>query len=127
MVAHEIGHGFGAIHDCTSDTCPCNGSNCQCCPYSTTQCDSGADYLMSPVTNTTAEYFSPCSINTVCSAFPEIGSCLSDPQEHLHSIYQLYVCGNGIKEVGEECDTGGVDTACCNAKTCKLKKSAVCE
>lgn len=82
---------------------------------------------MTPVSNASAENFSPCSVNTVCSSFPSIGHCLSDPQDRVKSVYTLNVCGNGIKEEGEECDTGGVDTDCCDAKTCKLKQPAVCE
>lgn len=39
----------------------------------------------------------------------------------------LQMCGNGIVESGEECDTGGQDSACCDASTCKFKKGAVCE
>lgn len=82
---------------------------------------------MSALSNTSAENFSPCSISTICNAFPSIGSCLADPNDKLRNIYQLNVCGNGIKEEGEECDTGGIDTDCCDAKTCKLKSTAVCE
>ncbi|KAG2207169.1 hypothetical protein INT47_012222 [Mucor saturninus] len=126
VVAHEIGHGFGAIHDCTSETCPCEGEACQCCALDSATCN-GEGFLMSPISNVSAEHFSPCSVKTICSAFPKTGHCLADPQEHVRSIYELDVCGNGIKEQGEECDTSGVDTDCCDAKTCKLKKPAVCE
>lgn len=82
---------------------------------------------MSPISNVSAEHFSPCSINTICSAFPTTGHCLSDPLDHARSIYELNVCGNGIMEAGEECDTGGIDSDCCNSQTCKLKENAVCE
>lgn len=126
VVAHEIGHGFGAIHDCTSETCPCKGESCQCCVLDASTCN-GEGFLMSPISNISAEHFSPCSINTICSAFPKTGHCLADPQKHIRSIYELNVCGNGIKEAGEECDTSGVDTDCCDPKTCLLKKQAVCE
>ncbi|KAK4516029.1 carnitine O-acetyltransferase yat1 [Mucor velutinosus] len=126
VVAHEIGHGFGAIHDCVADNCPCTGSDCKCCQLNSNQCDSSG-FLMSALSNTSAESFSPCSINTICDAFPSIGSCLVDPSDNRHHVYRLNVCGNGIKEEGEECDPGGVDTDCCDAKTCKLKPTAVCE
>jgi hypothetical protein len=82
---------------------------------------------MSAVSNTSAENFSRCSINTICDAFPSIGSCLADPNDKLYKVYQLNVCGNGIKEEGEECDTGDINTDCCDAKTCKLKSTAFCE
>ena len=126
-MAHEIGHGFGAVHDCNADSCPCLTGNCDCCPMDETTCDTGGAFLMTPISNATAQGFSPGSIKTICNAFPSIGHCLSDPQEHLRTMYQLNTCGNGIKEEGEECDTGGVDTDCCNASTCKLKPQAVCE
>lgn len=37
------------------------------------------------------------------------------------------MCGNGIKEEGEDCDTGGKESACCDPATCKFKTGAVCE
>ncbi|GAA5800282.1 hypothetical protein HPULCUR_005708 [Helicostylum pulchrum] len=126
VVAHEIGHGFGAIHDCASDSCPCEGDACQCCPANEDSCPSEG-FLMSPISNISAKHFSPCSIKTICSAFPTTGHCLSDPLDHARSIYELNVCGNGIMEAGEECDTGGIDSDCCDSKTCKLKEHAVCE
>lgn len=39
----------------------------------------------------------------------------------------LKMCGNGIKEDGEDCDTGGQSSNCCDPKTCKFKSGAVCE
>ncbi|KAG0178510.1 hypothetical protein DFQ29_003385 [Apophysomyces sp. BC1021] len=125
VVAHEIGHGFGAIHDCTSQNCPCSGSSCQCCPLSATQCDAGGTYIMNPTSNVSSQDFSPCSISTVCGLYPSLGTCLEDPGSR--TVKTLSMCGNGIKEDGEDCDTGGVDTACCNPTTCRFKANAVCE
>ena len=82
---------------------------------------------MSAVSNSSAQNFSPCSIRTICNNFPEVGKCLTDIGENQHSTYQLNSCGNGVKEEGEECDTAGEDTPCCDAKTCKFKSNAVCE
>lgn len=81
---------------------------------------------MSAVSNASSTAFSPCSVNTICSAFPSIGHCLVEADD-TQPIYQLIQCGNGIKEPGEDCDTAGQDTSCCDAKTCKFKQNAVCE
>ena len=42
---------------------------------------------------------------------------------------QLNVCGNGVREEGEECDCGKecADNSCCDGMTCKLKKEAKCD
>ncbi|OZJ06254.1 hypothetical protein BZG36_00797 [Bifiguratus adelaidae] len=124
VVAHEVGHGFGAIHDCTAQTCPCVG-DCGCCPLNTTVCDAGGTYLMNPTSNVTTNQFSPCSITDICNAYPNIGYCLQKPGSR--QTETLSMCGNGILEPGEECDSGGVDDACCYGKTCKLKPGAVCD
>ncbi|KAI8379013.1 Metallo-peptidase family M12-domain-containing protein [Blakeslea trispora] len=125
VVAHEVGHGFGAIHDCTSQNCPCSGSSCQCCPLSSTQCDAGGRYFMNPTSNASSDAFSPCSINSICTEMPSYTSCLQDPGTR--NVTTLQMCGNGIKENGEDCDTGGKDSNCCDPSTCKFKSGAVCD
>jgi hypothetical protein len=45
VLAHEIGHGFGAYHDCTSQTCP---TTQVCCPLSATVCDANQQYIVHP-------------------------------------------------------------------------------
>ncbi|KAI8079512.1 Metallo-peptidase family M12-domain-containing protein [Gilbertella persicaria] len=125
VVAHEIGHGFGAIHDCTSQNCPCSGTSCQCCPYSSTQCDAGGRYFMNPTSNASSDAFSPCSITTICTAMPNYLSCLEEPGSR--NVTTLQMCGNGIKETGEDCDTGGQASNCCDSATCKFKSGAVCD
>ncbi|KAI8090415.1 Metallo-peptidase family M12-domain-containing protein [Thamnidium elegans] len=124
VVAHEIGHGFGAIHDCTSHMCPCKGE-CGCCPLSDTVCSAGDTYLMNPTSNVTTNDFSPCSVSDICNTFPNIGYCLKSPDLRTGGTFSL--CGNGILEPGEECDPGLTDSPCCFAKTCKLKPNAVCD
>ncbi|KAG0749288.1 hypothetical protein G6F57_003352 [Rhizopus arrhizus] len=125
VVAHEIGHGFGAIHDCNSQTCPCSGSSCQCCPYSSTQCDAGGRYFMNPVSNASSSEFSPCSMTTICENVPNYMKCLETPGTR--NITSLNMCGNGIKEAGEDCDPGGQESNCCDATTCKFRSGAVCD
>lgn len=134
IIAHETGHTFGAVHDCTQDTCSQSttvGSQ-QCCPLSSTTCNAGEAYIMNPSTSSGVKSFSPCSIGNICSALGRNSvksTCLTD-NRNVQTITGQE-CGNGIVEDGEECDCGGEsgcgDNSCCDAKTCKFKNNAVCD
>lgn len=134
VVAHEIGHGFGAIHDCNSKTCSptLNTPIGQCCPLSTTTCDAGANYIMNPSESVATKLFSPCSIKAICSTIKSSsGQCLKAPGTRSTQNSESNICGNGLKESGEECDCGSAEDCandpCCDGTTCKLKKGAVCD
>ncbi|KAF8937009.1 hypothetical protein BGZ58_003383 [Dissophora ornata] len=132
VVAHEIGHGFGAIHDCNQQTCPSGPSTGQCCPLSTSLCDAGAKYIMNPSESTPTKLFSPCSIKAICSTVKSSsGQCLKPPGTRTTQNSESNICGNGLKEAGEECDCGSADDCakdpCCDGTTCKLKSGAVCD
>ncbi|GAM85293.1 hypothetical protein ANO11243_032970 [Dothideomycetidae sp. 11243] len=134
VIAHETGHTFGAVHDCTSDTCANSQfvSSSQCCPLSSSTCDAGAKYIMNPSTSQGISDFSPCSIGNICSALGRNSvrsTCLTDNSNVATFMGQQ--CGNGIVEPGEECDCGGTagcgNNTCCDPTTCKFKTGAVCD
>ncbi|GAA6046913.1 hypothetical protein JCM3770_003427 [Rhodotorula araucariae] len=127
VIAHEIGHNFGAIHDCASG-CSLSGS---CCPLSTTTCNANADFIMSPVSQKNVSTFSPCSIGNICSTLSNSlnTTCLATPGSSGNpAVISLQSCGNGIKEEGEDCDPGSdTEDPCCDARTCKFAPGAVCD
>ncbi|KAF1359076.1 zincin [Lizonia empirigonia] len=134
VIAHETGHTYGAVHDCTASTCAdANTVNSQqCCPLSSGTCDAGEQYIMNPSTAQGITKFSPCSIGNVCSGLQRnsvVSSCLTN-NRGITTIGNP-VCGNGIVEEGEDCDCGGTsqcgNNACCDASTCKFKNNAVCD
>ncbi|KAG7450771.1 uncharacterized protein BT62DRAFT_943672 [Guyanagaster necrorhizus] len=129
IVAHEIGHNFGAIHDCT-DGCLETDS---CCPLNTDTCDASSRFIMSPVSQSSEQQFSACSLGNICSVMESTSgsnlnsSCLVDATLAT-GVISLQMCGNGIVEAGEDCDPGaGVDSNCCDSSTCKFKNGAVCD
>ncbi|KZF19946.1 ADAM family of metalloprotease ADM-B [Xylona heveae TC161] len=134
VIAHETGHTFGAVHDCTSQTCSdSNTVNAQqCCPLSNSTCDAGERYIMNPSTGQGITQFSACSIGNICSAIGRNSvktNCLVANKDI--STISGGQCGNGIVEDGEDCDCGGTEScgnnACCDATTCKFKNNAVCD
>lgn len=131
VIAHELGHNFGASHDCTSGTCRGDTPDGNCCPLSESTCDADGRFIMNPRSNRRHESFSPCTIGSVCNA---IGrelvdtSCLVS-EENAPDINDS-VCGNGIVEAGEACDCGGEgcsEDSCCDPDTCQLRSGAECD
>ncbi|KAL4798714.1 Metallo-peptidase family M12-domain-containing protein [Aspergillus venezuelensis] len=133
IFAHESGHTFGAVHDCTSQTCSQNlQDSSNCCPLSTSTCDAGGDYIMNPSTGQDITKFSQCTIGNICAALGRNSvksNCLSDNRGI--ETFTGAQCGNGIVESGEDCDCGGEescgDNQCCDPSTCKYKDGATCD
>eukprot|EP00835_Amoeboradix_gromovi_P003928 NODE_280_length_11906_cov_0.405268.p1 type:complete len:593 gc:universal NODE_280_length_11906_cov_0.405268:2886-4664(+) len=123
VVAHEIMHNLGAVHDCTSSQCTgvseCGNNQCNCCPCE--GCDCKASYLMNPSLTLNTK-ISPCTKTDVCGNLPFLSSCLLEDKSELKT---LGFCGNGIVEDNEECDPGISENECCSA-SCKLKPNATC-
>lgn len=133
VFAHESGHTFGAVHDCTSSTCG-DGTvtKQQCCPLSTTTCNANGAFMMNPSTGTGITQFSQCSIGNICSALGRQSvqsTCLTNNKDVVTITGSQ--CGNGIVEPGEECDCGGTSgcgsNSCCDASTCKFTTGSVCD
>jgi len=128
VIAHEIGHNFGAIHDCISG---CSGStqsgSTSCCPLSRSTCNSQSNYIMSPVSSGEVSAFSQCSIGNVCTVLQSSlnTTCLYEPggRQTLSEVR----CGNGILEPGEACDPGGAQSDCCDPQTCQFTSGSVCD
>ncbi|KAG6256070.1 hypothetical protein E4U24_006154 [Claviceps purpurea] len=135
IFAHESGHTFGAVHDCSEQACPVAGGSSQaCCPLSTSQCDAGGRYIMNPSTGRGITSFSPCSIGNICSGLRSNmikSNCLRDNKNVQTDVDIGSQCGNGIVEAGEDCDCGGEagckDNKCCDAKTCKFTTNSMCD
>ncbi|TGZ84159.1 hypothetical protein EX30DRAFT_327979 [Ascodesmis nigricans] len=132
VMAHEIGHMFGANHDCVADNCPNGNYDGKCCPMSRSQCNASGKYMMNPSTGEQITDFSPCTIGALCSSIKnkQIDTTCLTSNKGVKS-YTEAKCGNGIVEPGEDCDCGGEENCnnnlCCDAKTCKYTEGSVCD
>ncbi|TFK19898.1 zinc metalloprotease [Coprinopsis marcescibilis] len=130
VVAHEIGHNFGAIHDCTTT---CAQGDLSCCPLTSNTCATQNQFIMSPVAQDGDKVFSPCSLGNICSLMSGVAgdstitTCLVDPDPSRPGISED-MCGNGIVEGNEQCDPGlGIESSCCDPTTCRFRTGAVCD
>uniref|UniRef100_A0A4W4HK02 ADAM metallopeptidase domain 28 n=1 Tax=Electrophorus electricus TaxID=8005 RepID=A0A4W4HK02_ELEEL len=109
-LSHEMGHNLGMNHDTSS--CTCTDNSC---------------IMAAALSYTIPQHFSSCSVNSfeqyLNSRNPE---CLLNKPEDT-KLLQPPVCGNGFKEIGEQCDCGtATECPCCNATTCMLKMGSEC-
>jgi hypothetical protein len=83
---------------------------------------------MNPLDTSITDSFSSGSQLLICSTITAQGSCLMDPGAA--NLITTGICGNGVKESGEDCDCGLPQDCtadpCCEASTCKFKPNAVC-
>lgn len=133
VLAHELGHSFGAVHDCDSSTCAAgDDQSSQCCPLAQGTCDADGRYIMNPVSSESQDEFSPCTQGNVCNALGRNavnGTCLTSNQNL--TLLTENECGNGIVEEGEDCDCGGPegcgDNSCCDPNTCRFTEGSQCD
>ncbi|CAL1542854.1 unnamed protein product [Lymnaea stagnalis] len=110
-VAHEMGHNFGMEHD--NDTmCECRDDKC---------------IMAATSGQISPRRWSSCSQNALAEAF-DLGMdyCLRNLPT---TIYDGPICGNGLKEDGEDCDCGlphDCGNRCCNATSCRMFAAAQC-
>ena len=118
VFAHEIGHNFGAIHDCLAPTCD---NTCHAC---SPNCDCNSQFVMNPNQNVATNDFSPGTIQDVCNTLPSF-NCLKSVNNI--SSFSENTCGNGIVEGNEECDCGDLcaQDKCCTSD-CKLTTNSKC-
>ncbi|KAI4875240.1 hypothetical protein NFI96_010706 [Prochilodus magdalenae] len=113
VLAHELGHNLGMLHDTSS--CSCVDAHC----------------IMAPVLSVSPpENFSNCSVAEYMQflqSSPALQCLLNEPDNG--TVISPPVCGNGYQEEGEDCDCGPVEECtdpCCNAATCTFTPGSEC-
>jgi disintegrin and metalloproteinase domain-containing protein 10 len=106
VLAHELGHNFGALHDFETSSC---------------KIPSEEIYIMYPRVNSGKNpdnfRFSSFSIKSIMEVLKERAYCLQSYSS----------CGNGVLDGTEECDCGfNCEKDQCCTEQCTLKKGAQC-
>ena len=134
-VAHQFGHLLGMHHTSVVDTAVGIVNFCY---------GDGVEHIMDENANwagiPTAEVWSSCSRKWLTlymetlygktAAYPMCMEALADPSVVWDPDVSKGVCGDGVRQPGEECDCGArhcetVDP-CCNGVTCMLHPGAEC-
>ncbi len=105
VLAHEIAHNLDAGHDGKGNECSPFGNVMQA-----TSCS---------MCNQVAESWSKCSIDAIGQFLKSEESLCLDNSPNL--------CGNGILDQGEECDSGRPNGSSCCTETCRLRDGAQCD
>ncbi|CAL1547018.1 unnamed protein product, partial [Lymnaea stagnalis] len=114
------GHNWGSEHDAETSECAPNSFN-------------KGRYIMYPYAVSGYEennhVFSPCSKRYVSAVImARSGSCFKGKKYTWYTA-NVPMCGNGIVDKNEDCDSGGLGLSgqdpCCSA-TCKLNPGSVC-
>ena len=115
IISHEFGHTLGFAHDGSSSG-------------GTSSCDQ-TTHVMGPILGGDEEMFSPCSIQQYNSKTFRSGSTLY-AVDHSCMATTTALCGNGVRETGEQCDCYNNDCSVvdpgCNGATCQFQTGKTC-
>ncbi|XP_027246826.1 disintegrin and metalloproteinase domain-containing protein 26A [Cricetulus griseus] len=110
IIAHEMGHNLGMLHD--RNECTCGRSSC----------------IMAPA-KSISHRFSNCSYEELHGTITRRTCLYNFPDEAVSISTNLTWCGNNIVEEGEQCDCGSYKSCqrdpCCS-QDCMFKPGAKC-
>ena len=109
VIAHELGHSLSASHDGLENSCPDSGYIMQASAISAGQ----------PL----AMGWSPCAVEAISEFLHHPDSRCLD----VRNVPTTSLCGNGIVDEGEECDSGSPNGSSCCTSSCKLTSGSECD